>query len=446
MTWQQIDKRLQDKLGASIYNLWITPLQCVSFASDTIELRGPDRFFCSWVMDNYMTDIQTAVQDYTGRKPKIIFKADDELTEAAASQTAAKSEQLCLPTISKTPTFVRTLNPRYVFDEFVVGDCNAIAHSACHALAEGDTSFGRCLYVSSSTGLGKSHLTHAVAHYILENAPGIRLNYLSAQQLTSEMVKSIQKHKMETFKTRFQSSDVLMLEDLQALAGRAKTQEELGSILDIIMESGKTVILTGVQPPRELSNITDGVRSRLSSGLITTITEPDTDTKAAIIAQKARGLKVTLSEELIWHIAERIKGDMRQVKSALVGIKAKMALRGHEANVEMVNEVMANIVNQLKALDPAMIRDYIARQFKLLPEELLSKSRKKNIAFPRQVSMYFSRKYTQNALSEIGRAFNRDHSTVVHSVRVISKAINNDLSIQGQIKMLDQKIRAKFLA
>lgn len=450
MTWQKIDNKLKSSLAPSIYNLWISPLKCLRFDNELIELTGPDRFFCSWVANNFMADIKAALLDHPNKDAQITFKISDEqvstgFAAGSLSLTSDKKEQLCLPSISKAPTFVRTLNPRYIFDEFIVGDSNAVAHSACQALAHGDSSLGRCLYISSSTGLGKSHLTHAVAHYLLEHNPGIRLNYLSAQQLTSEMVRSIQSRRMDDFKRKFQNSDILMLEDLQSLAGRSKTQEELSAIFDVLLESGKTVIFTGGQSPKEIKDIEAGVRSRMSSGLVATISQPDLETRTKIVTKKANNLNLHLSEELTWYLAEQIKGDIRQIKSAIVGLKAKTTIRKKEADLDMLKEVLADIINQAQTLAPETIRDYIASQFKLSPDDLLSKSRKKSIAFPRQISMYFSRKYTQNALSEIGKAFNRDHSTVVHSIRVISEAINNDRSIKGQIKILDQKLYDKFL-
>ncbi len=450
MTWQQIDQKLADSLSPNIYNLWISPLECSCFDKTSIELKGPDRFFCSWVANNLLDNIKEALAGHPYKDAKITFSAIADSASLPKTQDDSLSNgqkgQMCLPTISKTPTFVRTLNPSYVFDEFVVGDSNEVAHSACNALAHGENDFGRCLYISASTGLGKSHLTHAVAHHILNNNPRARLNYLSAQQLTSEMVQSIRANKMEDFKRKFQHSDILMLEDLQSLTGRAKTQEELSVILDILMESGKTIIFTGGKAPKEIKGLETGVQSRISSGLVTTISEPDLETKARIVTKKANRLKLNLSEELTWYLAEQIKGDMRQIKSAIVGLKAKSSIRRKEADLDMLKEVLSNIISQAKTITPEDIRDYIANQFKLSANDLLSKSRKKAIAFPRQISMYFSRKYTKNALAEIGKAFNRDHSTVVHSIRVINEAINHDLSVQGQVKMLDNKLYEKFLS
>ena len=448
MTWQKITNQLATKLNQDLHALWIQPLDCKRFDEEVIELCGPDRFFCSWIADHYLNEIKNVLADQGKGKAKIIFsvkETNSKSAEAFPPLSLAQKEQLCLPTVIKTSNFCRTLNPRYVFDEFVVGASNEIAYSACHALACGDKTFGQCLYISAGTGLGKSHLTHSVAHHILSSNPRARLNYLTAQQLTSEMVRSIQNKQMEAFKECYQSSDILLMEDMQSLTGRVKTQEELASFLDILLESGKTVIFTGAYAPREIEALAPGVQSRLSCGLVAEISQPDLATRIMIINQKAMHLNLTLSEELSTVVAEKIKGDIRQITSVIIGLKAKSNLRRQDPDRDMVNEVIANLIGQHQNLTPETIRDFVASQFKLSGEDLSSKSRKKTFAFPRQVSMYFSRKYTEKGLSEIGKAFNRDHSTVVHSIRVITEAINERSSIRGQVELLDKKINSRFL-
>lgn len=449
MTWQQISNHLAAELSQELHSLWIKPLVCRRFDDQVIELCGPDRFFCSWVADHFLPEIKTALTSLGKEDVRIVFAVNEAKAggpEFTPPAPGAVREQLCLPTISKVPALVRTLNPRYVFDEFIVGASNEIAYSACHALASGDRSLGQCLYISAGTGLGKSHLTHAVAHHLLAHNPRARLNYLTAQQLTTDMVRSIQAKQMEAFKERYQNSDILLMEDMQSLTGRAKTQEELASLLDVLLESGKTVIFTGSQAPREIEALAPGVQSRLSCGLVTEIAKPSLDTRILIVSQKAKNLQLHLSEELAIVVAERIKGDVRQIKSALIGLKAKSNLRRVVPDLDMVNEVLATVVGQHQSLTPEAIRDFVAGQFKLSSDDLLSKSRKKTIAFPRQVSMYFSRKYTERGLSEIGKAFNRDHSTVVHSIRVITEAMNEHGSVRGQLELLDKKIKSQFLS
>lgn len=448
MTWQTITHQLANHLSEDLHSLWIQPLNCTRFDEEVVELCGPDRFFCSWIAEHYLAEIKSALAAHGKDKARIVFSVNEAASKAPelfSSQQAAPKEQLCLPTINKSPSFCRTLNPRYVFDEFVVGSSNEIAYSACHALACGDKSLGQCLYISAGTGLGKSHLTHAVAHHVLRGNPRARLNYLTAQQLTSEMVRSIQSKQMDAFKERYQSSDILLMEDMQSLTGRVKTQEELASFLDVLLESGKTVIFTGAHAPRDIEALAPGVQSRLSCGLVTEITQPDLETRITIINQKAAHLKLPLSEELAVVVAEKIKGDIRQINSVIIGLKAKSNLRRLAPDQEMVNEVIANLIGQHQNLTPETIRDFVATQFKLSGDDLSSKSRKKTFAFPRQISMYFARKYTEKGLSEIGKAFNRDHSTVVHSIRVITDAINEQGSIRGQVELLDKKFNSRFL-
>ena len=447
MNWEQIKTKLSSTLSQDIFDLWIKPIKCLHIDDKLIELYGPDRFFCSWVSENFLADIKMAAADCDCANRDIKFTCDSQSTSPndIASPESAKI-QLRLPNIPKSNTFVRTLNPRYVFNEFVVGKSNEVAYSVCNALAEGDTSFGQCLYINSATGLGKSHLTNAVAHHILEHTPGIRLNYLTAQQLTAEMVRSIQSRKMDSFKDKFQSSDVLLMEDMQSLTGKIKTQEELSLLFDVLLETGKTVIFTGAKPPREIEGLDPAVQSRLSSGLVTTIKEPDLQTRLLIVERKAKNLNLILTEALCEYIANQITGDVRQIRSALIGLKAKSNLRRMSPDMDMVKEVLADVIVRQQSLTPELIRDFIADQFNLSSQDLLSKSRKKALTFPRQISMYFSRKYTEKALNDIGKAFNRDHSTVVHSIRVISDAINQNNSTRGQIELLDHKFNKQFLA
>lgn len=449
MTWQQITNQLAAELSQDLHELWIQPLNCNRFDDEVVELCGPDRFFCSWIADHYLTEIKRALAAQGKTKAKIVFSVNQGKTKMSDAQQpllVAPKEQLCLPTINKAPSFCRTLNPRYVFDEFVVGSSNEMAYAACHALACGDRSLGQCLYISAGTGLGKSHLTHAVAHHILGVNPRTRLNYLTAQQLSSDMVRSIQNKSMDAFKERYQGSDVLLMEDMQSLTGKVKTQEELASCLDVLLESGKTVIFTGAYAPRDIEALSPGVQSRLSCGLVTEISQPDITTRIKIVHQKAAHIKLALSEELAGIVAEKIRGDVRQINSVIVGLKAKANLRRIDPDRDMVNEVIANLIGQHQSLTPETIRDFVAAQFKLSGDDLSSKSRKKTFAFPRQVSMYFSRKYTEKGLSEIGKAFNRDHSTVVHSIRVVTEAMNEQSSIRGQVELLDKKFNSRFLS
>jgi chromosomal replication initiator protein len=280
----------------------------------------------------------------------------------------------------------------------------------------------------------------------MAESPSTRLQYLTAQQLTAEMVRSIRSNTMEEFKEKYHQCDVLLMDDIHTLSGRTKTQEELAVAVDILMEQEKRIIFTSKVPPRDIPNLEPELLSRLAGGLIATINPPDLQTRRHIIRKKSANYSLDLDDNLVGFLAENIRGDIRQVESAVVGLKAKMGLLGCRPDLDMLKEVILSIVGRSEVMVSAEnIRDFIAKQFKTSTEELKSKCRKREVAFPRQVAMYLARKFTDQALAEIGRAFNRDHSTVVHSVRVITDSINRNGSVRGQIDLLTDKIRKQFV-
>lgn len=444
MLWHKTKEILAKKLPESVYSLWIAPLEGKEIDNSALELQGPDNFFCTWVADNYKEIIRETLCQLGHQDVRIIFQVNGK--KGTQSLLSAPLEPMRLPNIPKVKSTIRTLHPRFTFDEFIVGNCNLLAHSACNAIAREDSVIGNCVYLKAGTGLGKSHLTHAVAHHIMHNKPSTRLNYLTAQQMTAEMVKNIKNNTMTSFKDKYHNQcDVLLIEDVHTLAGRTKTQVELAEALDILLETGKKIIFTSSMGPREIPDIDSGIRSRLSSGLVTTINPPDLETRHKIISRKAKNHDLPLSEEIVIYLADNIKGDIRQVESIIVSLRAQAALMKAVPDFTMVKEALANIIGQNRHLSPVVIRDFVAGQFKLEISELQSKSRKQSIAFPRQIAMYLSRKYTEMPLGDIGKAFNRDHSTVVHSIRVITDKRARNTSIRRQVDFLEDKLEKKFL-
>lgn len=444
MLWDEVKDLLKHKLPEAVQQLWIEPLTCIRADENHIELACPDKFFCGWVKENYLKIIQESLVQLGKTSANIQFSvsppsAHEQLLPLLEGNTR---EQLRLPAIPEVYSNIRNLHPRYTFEEFMVGESNLLAHTACKAIANGETSFGSSLYINAGTGLGKSHLTHAVAHTIVNSFPGTRLYYLTAQQFSSEMVSRIKSNTMDEFKAKYHNNcDVLLIEDVQSLTGKVKTQAELNELLDVLIKSGKRIILTGSNAPRALKNIDEGFRSRMSAGLISTINPPDFKTSRLIIERKAANCKLQLDEDMVEYLAQGIKGDIRKLESAIVGLKAKSSLLQRNPDFAMVKEIVAEIVGSSQELSAELIRDFIARQFKVSVPDMQSKSRKKTIAFPRQVSMYLARKYTEQGLMEIGRAFNRDHSTVLHSVRVITEAMSRNGSIRGQVELLARKLQ-----
>ncbi|MBM9605042.1 chromosomal replication initiator protein DnaA [Desulfopila inferna] len=439
MVWQKAKEILRDELSESVYSLWIDPLECSGLQEDKISLCCPDRFFSAYVARNYLEIIQAKLSDVDPQRREVILTLGRGAAQAPAG---GKSAQLRLPNVPRNSSSVRALHPRYTFAEFMVGESNILAQSACRSITLADDSIGPCLYINSSTGLGKSHLTHAVAHQILAEAPMTRLHYLTAQQFSYEMVNNIKANTMDSFKQKYhEQCDILLVEDVHSLTGKKKTQEELNELLDSLIKCGKRIVFTANRPPRDLIGIDEEFRSRMAAGLVTAIQPPDISTRTRIVKNKAQQHNLKLEEEHIDYLAQHIKGDIRQVESAIVGIRAKAHLQEGVVDMSLVEQVIAALVGLPKSLSPALIREFICKQYKVSCDELQSRSRKKALTFPRQVAMYLCRKHTENSLNEIGKEFNRDHSTVLHSIKVVTGLTNRNISVGEQINLLSKKLK-----
>ncbi len=437
MAWEQVKEAFKENLGDSVYSLWIEPLECLSFDTNEVKLACPDRFYRAHLGRNHLTKVQQIVTDLMGSDCKVVL-CDKETAVLPAAQPKG---QLRLPHIPKRKSVVRSLHPRYTFDAFMVGESNLLAQSACKSLINGDDTVGSCLYINSSTGLGKSHLTHAVAHTLLANSPQTRLRYVTAQQYASEMVRCIQSGSMDAFKSNYHDHcDFLLVEDVHSLQGKKKTQEEMNELLDALIKSGKRVILTANNGPRDLKGIDNEFRSRMSAGLVTTIQAPDLATRYRIVENKATQSGLDLAEDAITYISEQIHGDVRRIESALLSLSAKAALVGGTVGMDMVRDVVAEIVGLPASLTTALIGELISREFNVSYKDLQSRSRKKIITFPRQVAMYLGRKHTEESLDQIGKIFNRNHATVLHSVKVVSELCRCDTSVRRQVDILDRKM------
>ncbi len=438
MLWDQIKESLRNSMPEHTFTLWIEPLKCVKDDDSTLRLGCPDRFFKAWVNQNYLETIQEKSSELTGRDREIC------LCEVAPQpdERPAKKLQRRFPEFPAGKSRSRSLHPRYTFDEFIVGDSNILAQSACKTVAAGDDAVGPCLFLNSTTGLGKSHLSHAVAHQILSESPTTRLHYLTATQFSQEMIRGIRDRKMDQFKTKYHDHcDVLLVEDVHTLTGKLKTQEELNELLDSLIKKEKKVIFTANIGPRELEGIDNEFRSRMSSGLVTTIQAPDNETRTRIVEKKAKSRNLRLNEDQINYLAHHIMGDVRQIESAILNIHSKAVLRGGHVDMDLVYEVVETIAGSYRILTAQVVSEFVADQFKVNVTDMKSRSRKKVITFPRQVAMYLARKHTSAPLTEIGRVFNRDHSTVMHSINKINDLARRDTSVGSQLKLLSDKVR-----
>jgi len=437
MVWDKAKEILQEELGENVYTLWIEPVACEQIQDNRIRLACPDRFFSAYIAEHYLNIIQEKINEIDPLHRKVVLCE----TKSRLQIPPIRGEQLQLPNFPVGGSCVRSLHPRYTFDEFMVGESNILAHSACRSMSINDDSIGPCLYINSSTGLGKSHLTQAVAHQIQTVSPMTRLHYVTAQQFSSEMVREIKANTMERFKRKYhENCDILLVEDVHSLTGKKKTQEELNELLDSLIKSGKRVVLTANRSPRELDGIDGEFRSRMASGLVTTIQAPDLKTRERIVLNKLHYHKLPMSESYVTYLAQHIKGDVRQIESAVIAIRAKAKLSDCAVDMNLVKEVVQSVVGEPKTLNSQIISEFVGTQYKVSIQEMQSRSRKKALTFPRQVAMYLCRKHTQDSLVDIGKAFNRDHSTVLHSIKVVTGLTLRNISIGEQVKLLSNKI------
>lgn len=439
MVWQSVKEMLREELSESVFNLWIEPIECSSEQEDTVKLRCPDRFFSAYVSRNYRELILQKFKEVKPQFSNVVLSDGHEKVQRTRVRQQAK--QLRLPLMPEGGSCVRSLHPRYTFDEFMVGESNILAQSACKSVSLADDSIGPCVYINSSTGLGKSHLTHAVAHHLLANSPMTRLHYLTAQQFSLEMVNSIKSNSMGDFKRKYHNNcDVLLVEDIHTLTGKKKTQEELNELLDSLIKSGKRIIVTSNRSPRDLVGIDEEFRSRMTAGLVTSIQAPDLSTRIRIVGKKALQYNLSLNEEHVDYLAQHIKGDVRQLESALVSIRAKAQLRENRVDLRLLEQIVSSMIGGQRDLSPSLILEFISRQFDVTAKDLKSRSRKRVITFPRQIAMYLCRKHTDCSLADIGREFNRDHSTVLHAIKVVTGKTHKNTSVDEQVRLLSTKL------
>ena len=436
MVWEKAKTALQDVLSESVYSLWIEPLDLHSKDDSKLVLSCPDRYFGAYVNQNYLDLISRKIGEIDASVKTVVVR------DCGLSPADVQPVQMRLPSVPEGKSAVRALHPRYTFDDFMVGQSNILAQSACRSMSLLDDAIGPCLYINSSTGLGKTHLTHAIAHQLLETQPLVRLHYLTAQQFASEMVMNIKTNAMDRFKRKYQEQcDVLLVEDMQSLTGKNKTQEELSEVLDCLIKSGKRDVMTANTAPRELTGIDDDFISRMSSGLVTSIQKPDLETRRRIISRKAQQQNIGLSQVFIDYLARQVKGDVRRIESTIIAIGARAALNNNEVDEKLVEEVVKFLTGSTPEVTSRAVSELVSAQYKLSLDDLRSRSRKRAIAFPRQVAMFLCRKHTEETLADIGKLFNRDHSTVMHAVKVVSTMNRRDTSVASQLKLLSDKLK-----
>ncbi|MCY6372272.1 chromosomal replication initiator protein DnaA [Clostridium ganghwense] len=440
--WTKTLNIIKGELTEVSFNTWIKSIVPISIEDDSIKLQVPNDFTKGILESRYKDLIINAIKLITSKKYKIEFLILSE-------EFSSNNEKL--PNIKKDNIIVNdemssTLNPKYTFNSFVIGNSNRFAHAASLAVAEAPAKAYNPLFIYGGVGLGKTHLMHAIGHYILQNNPKAKVVYVSSEKFTNELINSIKDDKNVDFRNKYRNVDVLLIDDIQFIAGKERTQEEFFHTFNALHEADKQIILSSDRPPKEIPTLEDRLRSRFEWGLIADIQAPDFETRIAILKKKADVENLNIPNEVMVYIATKIKSNIRELEGALIRIVAFSSLTNKEISVELAAEALKDIISteQNRQVTIELIQDIVANYFNLKVAELKSSRRTRNIAFPRQIAMYLSRKLTDMSLPKIGEEFGgRDHTTVIHAYEKISTNLKKDESLKNVINDLTKKINNK---
>ncbi|MBS3984893.1 MAG: chromosomal replication initiator protein DnaA [Selenomonadales bacterium] len=430
--WQAALDLMQTHLGKHQFDTWLLPCKAVSLQGQTMYILAATEFNRNWLENNYTGIVQKALSTVAGRDLDIKFVSnkDDIPTIQPVAERGQDDSAL-------------GLNPRYVFDSFVIGESNRFAHAAALAVAEAPGRAYNPLFIYGGVGLGKTHLMHAIGHFALSRFPKKRVLYLSCEKFTNDFIASIQQRKTTEFRARYRSIDLLLIDDIQFLAGKEQTQEEFFHTFNALHGANKQIIISSDRPPKEIATLEDRLRSRFEWGLITDIQPPDLETRVAILCQKAEQENFRVPLELMAYIAARIHSNIRELEGALIRIMAYVAFSKRQVTKELIDEVLKGLFPQEKqrAVTVDDIKKAVATHYGLKLDDLTAKKRTRLVTHPRQVAMYLCRKLTSASLPRIGEEFGgRDHTTVIHACERVETDIARDAGLAKIIKEIEQKL------
>lgn len=440
--WEKTLNIIKGEMSEVSFNTWIKSCEPLSISSNTIKISVPNSFTQDILEKRYKDLVVNSIEAACSKVYNVDFIVasdiqDIEEKEEKNSQNDDKSS------INVNDEMSSTLNPKYTFDSFVIGNSNRFAHAASLAVAEAPAKAYNPLFIYGGVGLGKTHLMHAIGHYVLQNNASAKVVYVSSEKFTNELINAIRDDRNEEFRNKYRNVDILLIDDVQFIAGKERTQEEFFHTFNELHDANKQIILSSDRPPKEIPTLEDRLRSRFEWGLIADIQAPDFETRMAILKKKADVEKLNVANEVMVYIATKIKSNIRELEGALIRIVAYSSLTNRPITVELASEALKDIISnkQNKNITIDVIQDVVAGYFNLRIEDLKSQRRTRNVAYPRQIAMYLSRKLTDMSLPKIGEEFGgRDHTTVIHAYEKISDALNTDESLQHTVNDITKKL------
>ncbi|MGD2269121.1 MAG: chromosomal replication initiator protein DnaA [Desulfobacterales bacterium] len=440
--WKEVKAAIKERIPIHSYKMWIEPIKFFESQDCQFVVACPNFFSKKRVKENYHTVIEKELEKGLGKQIQLQIVVAGR-NGGQEDNNNGKNRQLVLPRMNVRPHSGRFLRRDFTFDHFVVGSSNEFAYSASLSLASRKNSHQSSLYLLSNTGLGKSHLSQAIGHHILSECPSVRVFYVTAEDFSSEMVHAFRHDCIDKFKGKYRNGcDVLLLEDVQYLSGKQRTQTELSLTLDFLFEANKRIIFSSSNLPNEIPKLNDKLRSRLVGGLISKIDPPNFRTRVRILQKKSLAKGFIIPEDVLHYLAAELTEDVRQLESGLIGVAAKSSLLGTPIDLILAESVVKNIVLQRKGITIDAIKKLVCKYYNISANDIISRSRKQNFVRPRQVAIYLARRYTDSPLQAIGRSFNRYHATALHAIKTIEQGLKENTAIQKQVEFFRQKLES----
>jgi len=449
--WGSAREHLRSTLNGETYNLWFAGLRPAALDGSHLTLEVANDFCEVWLKDNYMDLLCDALAAAAGRHLQVKFKvAFGAVPSGLSSPPPPVPESAPRRAASASLSAERTtqqvelgFNPKNTFESFVVGSNNNFAHAAAMAVAQAPGKSYNPLFLYGGVGLGKTHLLHAIGQHVSGSRKGARVAYLSSEKFTNEYIDAIQNNYLAKFRKKYRQTDVLLIDDIQFLAGKERIQEEFFHTFNALHEGHKQIVLTCDRPASEIQNLEHRLVSRFEWGLVTDLQPPDVEMRLAILHKKAAGMKVTLPDEIIQFLAHRIRTNIRRLEGALIRVASYASLTGKPLTLEVVETQLREILHEEGrfSISTDVIQKKVAEHFDLRLADMTSKRRPENIAFPRQIAMYLTRQLTESSLSAIGEAFGgRDHGTVLHACRLVKDRMEVDPSVRHTVGLIEKKL------
>lgn len=428
--WNRTLELLKGEMTEISFNTWILTIEPMAIDSNTITLGVPADFQKGILESRYSYLIKNALRQLTHKDYNIYFSTPSQTPVKPAVQEYTED------------TSGLFLNPKYTFDTFVIGNGNRFAHAASLAVSEAPAKAYNPLFLYGGVGLGKTHLMHAIGHFVLSQNPALKVLYVSSEKFTNELINAIKDDKNEEFRYKYRNIDVLLIDDIQFIGGKERTQEEFFHTFNALYEANKQIIISSDKPPKDITTLEERLRSRFEWGLIADIAPPDLETRIAILRKKAQLENLDVPDDVMVFIADKVASNIRELEGAMNRVIAYSALTENKINVDMAIEALKDMFNsKAVVINSKTIQEAVSRYFHLKTDELKSKRRSRDVSFPRQIAMYLCREMTDMSLPKVGDEFGgRDHTTVIHACEKISQDMANSAELRRTIEDIKKNI------